>query len=116
MITIEAKRWFQKTYGNTYHSVSVYKDGELIGRVAFRYGYGESYLQSAHQILADNGLFDWERTSELVPVCKGGKVDYHTPKESINHNEAYRKFMQDMVDNRANYLVLVNDVTRRRDL
>lgn len=51
MTIIEAKRWFQKTYGNTYHSVSVWKDGKLIGRNPFAYGYDRHFLVTAAKIL-----------------------------------------------------------------
>lgn len=58
-IRIEAKRWFQKTYGNTYHSVKVEKcsgEGknfkkELIGYKPFVYGYSDHYLNTAAKIL-----------------------------------------------------------------
>lgn len=59
MITITAKRWFQKSYGNTYHSVLVEKisgegeayKAEKIGYIPFRYGYGDHYLNTAASIL-----------------------------------------------------------------
>ena len=51
MIIITAKKWFQKSYGNTYHSVSVYRDSEFLGYIPFRYGYGDHYLNTAAGIL-----------------------------------------------------------------
>lgn len=56
-IHVEAKRWFQKTYGNTYHSVKVYVNGKLIGQVPFRYGYDKAWQQTAHEILMEKGFF-----------------------------------------------------------
>lgn len=54
-ITITAKRWFQKSYGNTYHSVEVSKlvddSWQTVGRVPFCYGYGDHYLNTAADIL-----------------------------------------------------------------
>jgi hypothetical protein len=50
-ITIIGRRWFEKTNGNTYHSVSVSVNGELIERVGFAYGYDNSYTQTARAIL-----------------------------------------------------------------
>lgn len=124
MIIIDAKRWFDKVNGNTYHSVRVYQDAKLLGENKFQYGYGESYLQTAHEILAQNGIFPYEHTKELIPVYKRinarerstAEIDYYTPKESANHNEAYYKFTMDMRDNRDNYHVTVNDVMRKKDL
>ena len=51
IITVNGKRWFERTNGNTYHSVDVYVDGELIGREPFTYGYGDGYKQTALDIL-----------------------------------------------------------------
>jgi len=50
-VYIEAARWFQKTYGNTYHAVRVYVNNELIGASGETYGYGEQYLQTAYDLL-----------------------------------------------------------------
>ena len=55
-IHIEGRRWFQKTYGNTYHSVRIYRDGEIIANLPFQYGYGEQFLQTAFDWLAANGM------------------------------------------------------------
>jgi hypothetical protein len=56
---IEGRRWFQKTYGNTYHSVRIYKDGECIYYSGKHYGYGDQYLQTA---------LDWLKAQTLVPA------------------------------------------------
>ena len=68
MYTIIARKWFQKTYGNTYHSCEVYKDGVLIERVPFEYGYGEQYRQTAHEILVNAGLFDGDYHDFLMAI------------------------------------------------
>ena len=56
-ITISAKRWFQKSYGNTYHSVAV---GSLINGKwidlavnTFEYGYGDHYTTTAIRLLKE---------------------------------------------------------------
>jgi len=115
-IDIIAKRWFQRTYGNTYHSVSITIDGKFLDKVDFTYGYDSAYMQSAHKLLAKHGFFDWPKTTENVPVYKNGKVDYYTPQESINQNEAYSQFIQDTRDNRNRYTIVVMDVNRKKDL
>jgi hypothetical protein len=55
MLHIEGRRWFQKTYGNTYHSVRIFKDGKEIAYLPYQYGYGEQYLQTALEWLQANG-------------------------------------------------------------
>lgn len=55
-IHIEGRRWFQKSAGNTYHSVRIYRDGKQIAYLPFQYGYGEQYLQTAFDWLGENGM------------------------------------------------------------
>jgi hypothetical protein len=53
---VRARKWFQKTYGNTYHSVRIFVNGEKIGENLFSYGYGEQYKDTALKILVDTGI------------------------------------------------------------
>ena len=52
---IEGRRWFQRTYGNTYHTARIFKDGRLIHTTPIEYGYGDCYLQTALGWLKANG-------------------------------------------------------------
>lgn len=51
---IEGKRWFQRSYGNTYHTVKVFVNGEVL-KSEITYGYGSHYLQTAAELLKENG-------------------------------------------------------------
>ncbi len=55
---ISARRWFQKTYGNTYHSVRIFANGEEIANLPYQYGYGEQWLQTALDYLREKGLIE----------------------------------------------------------
>ena len=57
-IHIEGRRWFQKTYGNTYNTVRIFRDGELIANLPMEYGYGDYWLQRAQKWLGENGYPD----------------------------------------------------------
>ena len=61
LIIIDARRWFDRTYGNTYHSVTVTvkhaRKDDLVLRCDFAYGYDEQYLQTAHELLHKAGYF-----------------------------------------------------------
>ena len=96
-ITIIARRWFQRTYGNTYHSVTVLADGVEIGRIPFAYGYGEQYLQSAFEVLQGKGFY---------PHVRDGR---HSSSD-------YSIFRQDMMDHRESFTVTCSDVGRQKDL
>ena len=99
VITIDARRWFNRGPGNTYHSVAVYVDGKLVGVKPFQYGYGEQYLQTALGVLQDAGVFT--KTGESL---------------SSGANNDYYEFREYMMDNRDKFVVIVNDVSARRDL
>lgn len=53
---ITGRRWFQRTYGNTYFSASALLDGESVGRIDFDYGYGDHYKDAMLDHLADAGV------------------------------------------------------------
>jgi hypothetical protein len=53
---ISGRRWFQRSYGNTYFSASALIDGEPTDtRIDYEYGYGDQYKQSMLQALEKNG-------------------------------------------------------------
>lgn len=62
---ITAKRWFQKSYGNTYHTVTVKAvdaNGNLskvlVESYKEAYGYGEQYLETAVELLTKEGWLE----------------------------------------------------------
>ena len=89
-IVIEARRWFERTNGNTYHSVRVYVNGERVGHEPFAYGYGEQYLQTALHILQDAGVY--------------------------LHPFTWAQFKHDMHNHPSNFVVTCADVGCKRDL
>jgi hypothetical protein len=98
-VEIWGKRWFRRTYGNTYHTVRVYVDDELIGESEEEGGYGEQYIDTAFNILQRKGL---------APK---------TEKElSSGVSKDWYDFVMDRRTNRNKYVIHVNDVPRERDL
>ena len=94
---IVARRWFQRSYGNTYHSTAViatsgighaYKE-ELLGCVDYAYGYGEQYLETAFGILVDAKVY---------------------------RKEDRDKFRDDLRNHRERFAIFVTDVDRKNDL
>ena len=57
LIIIEGRRWFQKTYGNTYHAVTVTvkhaRRPDVTLKSGQHYGYGDTYRQTAAELLRD---------------------------------------------------------------
>jgi len=62
-ITVIGRRWFERTNGNTYHSVEVYVNGTMIERVPYTYGYGSHWEQTAMDILEKHKIVDSELCS-----------------------------------------------------
>lgn len=52
---IEGRRWFQKSYGNTYFSVDIYLHDVLLHSIPFQYGYDRQYYFVAIKWLEENG-------------------------------------------------------------
>lgn len=92
-LAIHGRRWFQTTFGNTYHSVEVIVNGytpeKEVLTCDFRYGYGESYKQTAHDLLKNAG--------------------YDCGKEYFDFNDM-------LWENRETMYHDVTDVKRKRDL
>ena len=109
MFTIIGRRWFDRKYGNTYHSVAVYKDGDLIGSVDFAYGYGDQYKQTAYGILQNLGYY---RGSVEMKDGQGRVIGY----DNKPYNEDYRKFNFSKRSGGDGNLFTVSDVGRKKDL
>jgi hypothetical protein len=75
-IMVLGKRWFQRSYGNTYHRVEVYVNGESIGISKVTYGYGEQYIQTAMAMLKEKGyLKSMPEQMPLWKYCKEKGID-----------------------------------------
>lgn len=87
LVVIDGRRWFQKTYGNTYHSVRVDIDGETYTH-GETYGYGDHYLQTARKLLQDNGYHIPSMSKEEQKHC-GTKIVAHvsdvTRQKDLHH-------------------------------
>jgi hypothetical protein len=99
MHTVIVKRWFQKSYGNTYHSVRIFKGNELIAEQPFTYGYGDHYKQTTLELLQDKGLF------------------FETGKSlSSGIDSDFYDFIQYCRENPDFIVYHVSDVNRKKDL
>jgi hypothetical protein len=79
-IEIYGLKWFQKSYGNTYHRVKVFVNDEEIATSPITYGYGEQYVETAESLLKKNGYL--KRKDDRTPLwryCKerGIKLRYY---------------------------------------
>lgn len=72
---ISGRRWFQRSYGNTYHTVTIYKDGEPVYTSPRTYGYGDHFLQTAVEWLRKNGYPDAEYGTRYLREVLGGSYE-----------------------------------------
>lgn len=54
-VVVVGRRWFQRTYGNTYHTALIVVNGQTVAKTPKAYGYGDHYLQTAGDWLEQNG-------------------------------------------------------------
>ena len=98
LFIITGRRWFQRSYGNTYHTATMevrdeqgntvytYKSGE-------RYGYGDSFIQTAMEYFIAAGYLDGLKqhsngnTEPLYRYCE--RMSY--PKPIINTIDVQRE-------------------------
>lgn len=80
--SVKATRWFQKSYGNTYHvayiSALINGKWEELGETNVHYGHGDHYLVSAGEWLIANGYVecDSEYFLSYYNVRNDLSVDY----------------------------------------
>lgn len=55
-IEIWGRRWFSRTYGNTYFTARIYVNDQLIHTMPEEYGYGDHYMHRAFEWLEENGF------------------------------------------------------------
>jgi hypothetical protein len=92
---VSIRRWFQPTYGNTYHTVRVWIDGGEPLTSGRTYGYGDHYWHTLGELLADH-----TELARLLPAVRS----------------AYDVSARAMREAGHTVTVEVADVKRRKDL
>jgi hypothetical protein len=98
-IQIIGRKWFDRTYGNTYHTVEVYVNNKFIAKSPITYGYGDHFVQTAFEILQEKGIF--KKTGERL----GSGID-----------KDFYEFQTKTRRDPGMVLISCTDVTRKRDL
>ena len=86
-LEILGRRWFQRSYGNTYHTTEIILDGELVHKTPRAYGYGDQYVQSAAEWLVREGYLSplwagkplWQLRDDLGIKYRAQAID--VPRE-----------------------------------
>ncbi len=101
---IEARLWFDKTGGNTYHAVRIEANGRVINHIPMTYGYETAYQYTALKWLQDYGLVGEQVKSiyELREHADIYWVSYYTNKselwkaEKINDNFSKLLYIEEL--------------------
>ena len=103
-VTIHGRRWFQRSYGNTYHTVTVEIDGKHVYTSPEEYGYGDQYIQTA---------MDW-----IESIDGGGQnaLVALIPKRISYDNGGHEALWQWAERTGMTYSAIASDVSRQRDL
>lgn len=81
-IEIIGRRWFQKSMGNTYHTVQILLNGELLAESEMNYGYGDHYLQTAMDLIAAHT--DLKPTWPLTVWARENGVDLRISVQDVS--------------------------------
>ena len=80
-IVIQARRWRDKRYGNTYFTAAVCVNAELVGELPFQYGYERQYEAAAGQWLEDNGYVELDNRPLHVLATE---LNFHYISEAVD--------------------------------
>lgn len=75
-ITIIGRKWFQKTYGNTYFSSIGLINGKQVVEIKFQYGYGSQYEYETFRKMAKEGFIDADNKSVPWSYCADNGIAY----------------------------------------
>lgn len=82
-LEIHGRRWFQNSFGNTYHTTTVIVNGrELKSDIV--YGYGNHYLTTAAELLKANGYdipYDNGKAFSMMTKYEHDAVDVKRKKD-----------------------------------
>lgn len=89
VLQIAGRRWFQKSYGNTYFTSAISIDGEYVHTIQQEYGYGQMYEQAAKdwlietehlpEFLIDHSLSIYCRENDIILISQA--VDVQRQKD-----------------------------------
>lgn len=77
-IEVQARRWFQKSFGNTYFSGELYINEELICSVNFEYGYDEQCIHNLTKLAQKKGALPSDPKLILWRFCSDNNIELLT--------------------------------------
>lgn len=85
-IEIIGKRWFQKLYGNTYHTVRYCINGGDWDSLPMKYGSGEQYMETAESHMKEQGIIPNDAPCLWI-FCRDNKINLFTTAHDVLKRE-----------------------------
>ena len=86
-IYLHARRWFQRSYGNTYHTVEIWVNDRLVHKIPFTYGYGDQWSYNAGKWLFDNGYGSFNGYYPISRYCRESGIEYNFAVEDVKRKK-----------------------------
>ena len=83
-IYLLARRWFQRSYGNTYHTCEIWVNDRMVHKIPFTYGYGDQWEYNASKWLVDNGFLDRLTSYYVSRYCRESGIEYNHTVTDVN--------------------------------
>ena len=81
-LEVNGRRWFQRSYGNTYFTADIYVNDRRAAYIPESYGYGDYYLQAAAEKLKELGFMPSEE-SVLWRWASDQGIDFQYSAEDV---------------------------------
>jgi hypothetical protein len=96
-IHVEARTWFDRVNGNTYHAVTVTVNegmkNETVLKVPFTYGYDRAFIQSAVEALRKAGRIKMNENQHNLPrYCRESRIKYTERVEEVRRESELKNF------------------------
>ena len=82
-IQVIGKRWFQRSYGNTYHSVKISINNNKWIRLPKQYGYGDQYITTAKNYLVKEGFLKEIGDNSMWRYCEENNIKLLTSVSDV---------------------------------
>ena len=85
-IYLLARRWFQRSYGNTYHTCEIWVNDRMVHKIPFAYGYGDQWSYNAAKWLNENGYgrFHGNGYYSMNRYCRESGIEYNHTVTDVN--------------------------------
>lgn len=86
-VEIYGKRWFQRSYGNTYFSVEIHINNNFVHKIDYQYGYGDQFQHVAFKWLKENGYVKTDENTWSWRYFKENNIEYSVYAQDVKRKK-----------------------------